>query len=73
MTDLKDQELDTLRARIQALEAQIRELGHEPVSSKDEILDSADGPPTEPHMLRLDEYTRYGRQMILPGFGLPCE
>lgn len=73
MTEPRDQELQTLRARVKALEAQIRELGHEPVPSTDKTLDSADGPPTEPHRLRLDEYTRYGRQMILPGFGLPCE
>ncbi|KAJ1307433.1 hypothetical protein OPQ81_001534 [Rhizoctonia solani] len=65
-------ELESLRARVKLLEAQIRSLGHEPVEVPIDCA-AADNPADEQRCLRLDEYTRYGRQMILPGFGLPSK
>jgi hypothetical protein len=76
MTNPREQELEALRARVESLEAQLRALGHEPISSESETLGedaTTDEVPAEPNRLKLDEYIRYGRQMILPGFGLPCE
>ena len=72
-----DQEIQTLRIRVRALEAQIRSLGHEPHPTKEETNDTREDSNT-PQMtqsrpIELEEYIRYGRQMILPGFGLPCE
>ena len=64
-------ELESLRTRVKLLEAQIRSLGHEPIEIPVDL--AADSPVEKQDGLRLDEYTRYGRQMILPGFGLPCE
>jgi hypothetical protein len=32
---------------------------------------NSEGSSSTPRPLSLDEYERYGRQMILPGFGLP--
>ena len=50
-----------LRREIADLEAELRDL-EEPIT------------PEEAHLpLRLSEYRRYGRQMMLPGFGLPCQ
>lgn len=73
----QDRELQTLRNRVKTLEAQIRALGHEPQTINGETTDtetaSSTHPVTKTHPLELEEYVRYGRQMILPGFGLPCK
>ncbi|KDN50580.1 hypothetical protein RSAG8_01078, partial [Rhizoctonia solani AG-8 WAC10335] len=63
-------ELESLRTRVKLLEAQIRSLGHEPIGTTDS---AADYPVDKQDSLGLDEYIRYGRQMILPGFGLPSQ
>jgi hypothetical protein len=62
-------ELESLRARVKLLEDQIRSMGYEPVEACADIPK----PGLTEAGLELDEYIRYGRQMILPGFGLPCE
>ncbi|KAG8686168.1 Urmylation protein, partial [Ceratobasidium sp. 423] len=64
-------ELENLRTRVKLLEAQIRSLGHEPVGIPADS--TADNPTNKQPGLTLDEYVRYGRQMILPGFGLPSQ
>lgn len=50
-----------LRAELAELEVKLEQLNNESVAQKT---------PTE-LPLKLDEYRRYGRQMILPGIGLP--
>ena len=57
-----------LQTRIEALRAELSSL-----EAELERLDDAEQEARTPaHLpLRLDEYKRYGRQMILPGFGLP--
>ncbi|CAE6435304.1 unnamed protein product [Rhizoctonia solani] len=62
-------ELESLRARVKLLEDQIRSLGHEPIEAP---MDTISKPGLGEGGLGLDEYIRYGRQMILPGFGLRC-
>ncbi|CAE7199514.1 unnamed protein product [Rhizoctonia solani] len=64
-------ELENLRARVKLLEAQIRSLGHEPIGISTDY--AADNSVDKQGGLGLDEYIRYGRQMILPGFGLPSQ
>ncbi|KAH7341869.1 hypothetical protein B0J17DRAFT_567982 [Rhizoctonia solani] len=64
-------ELESLRTRVKLLEEQIRSLGHEPVGTTTDV--TVDDPVDKEGRLRLDEYIRYGRQMILPGFGLPSQ
>ncbi|CUA76012.1 Adenylyltransferase and sulfurtransferase uba4 [Rhizoctonia solani] len=64
-------ELESLRTRVKLLEAQIRSLGHEPIGTPADP--AADNLADNQDRLKLDEYIRYGRQMILPGFGLPCD
>ncbi|KAG8745133.1 Urmylation protein [Ceratobasidium sp. 414] len=76
MLDPRDQEIEQLRAHIAILEAQIRGLGHDPHPPEQPVntnkaVETQPAPETRP--LKLGEYTRYGRQMILPGFGLPCK
>ncbi|QRV74736.1 adenylyltransferase and sulfurtransferase MOCS3/UBA4 [Ceratobasidium sp. AG-Ba] len=77
MADLKDPEIDRLKHHISILESQIRSLGHEPHPADKQHHDSyklAEIQPDSPNLpLSLDEYARYGRQMILPRFGLPCK
>ncbi|CAE6352448.1 unnamed protein product [Rhizoctonia solani] len=62
-------ELESLRARVKLLEDQIRSMGYEPVEACADIPK----PGLTEGGLELDEYIRYGRQMILPGFGLPLD
>jgi hypothetical protein len=71
----KDLEIEQLKARIATLEAQIRGLGCEPRPANDNDNDKGKEPQSAPQTrpLKAGEYVRYGRQMILPGFGLPCE
>lgn len=59
-----------LRARIVALEEELAETRQK---LKD-IERPSNGPQTDEYQLPLSlhEYRRYGRQMILDGFGLPC-
>ncbi|CAE6465051.1 unnamed protein product [Rhizoctonia solani] len=64
-------ELESLRTRVKLLEAQIRSLGHEPIGTPADP--AADNLADNQDRLKLDEYIRYGRQMILPGFGLPSQ
>ncbi|QRW17846.1 adenylyltransferase and sulfurtransferase MOCS3/UBA4 [Rhizoctonia solani] len=68
MTQLN--ELESLRTRVKLLEEQIRSLGHEPIEIP--TFNVSELGPKEGE-LALDEYVRYGRQMILPGFGLPSQ
>lgn len=58
--DLIDR-IGRLRAELAGLEDQLADLDEKETAAR-----------TPPHLpLRLDEYRRYGRQMILPGIGLP--
>lgn len=59
-TDLETR-IEALRAELSSLEAELERL--------DDVEQEASTPAQLP--LRMDEYKRYGRQMILPGFGLP--
>ncbi|KAF8688919.1 Adenylyltransferase and sulfurtransferase UBA4, partial [Rhizoctonia solani] len=68
MTQLN--ELESLRTRVKLLEEQIRSLGHEPIEIPTSNVSELGPKEGE---LALDEYVRYGRQMILPGFGLPSQ
>ena len=63
-----DRRRNDLEMRIEALRAELSSL-----EAELERLDDAEQEARTPvHLpLRLDEYKRYGRQMILPGFGLP--
>ncbi|KAG8773800.1 Urmylation protein, partial [Ceratobasidium sp. 428] len=77
MPDPKDEEIKWLKARVASLEAQIRGLGQEPHSTGEDPPDARTfvktSPAPETRPLKLEEYVRYGRQMILPGFGLPSQ
>ncbi|QRV89427.1 adenylyltransferase and sulfurtransferase MOCS3/UBA4 [Ceratobasidium sp. AG-Ba] len=77
MANLKDLEIDRLKHHISILESQIRSLGHEPHpvdKQHHDFYKLAEIQPDSPNLqLSLDEYARYGRQMILPRFGLPCK
>jgi len=59
---------ERLTSRISKLRAELAELENE----LDELNQREQQERTPAHLpLRLDEYRRYGRQMILPGIGLP--
>jgi adenylyltransferase/sulfurtransferase len=58
---LLQEKIRALRAELATLEDQLQELDNKELEAKT--------PAELP--LRLDEYRRYGRQMILPGIGLP--
>lgn len=63
---MKSQE--ELRSRISQLRAELAEL-EDQLEELDNLEQEQKTPAHLP--LRLDDYRRYGRQMILPGIGLP--
>lgn len=67
MTD-PERRRSELKAKIHAVQRELAELENELQALDDQ--DQRDRTPKDLPML-LDEYRRYGRQMILPGFGLP--
>lgn len=62
------EERERIKAKISSLRAELAELEDqlEELDNEDQARKTPAGLP-----LRLDEYRRYGRQMILPGIGLP--
>lgn len=52
----------SLEDELSTLKAQLRSLEDREMEQKSRKLP-----------LRIDDYKRYGRQMILPGFGLECQ
>lgn len=72
---LRDYYLSDMHSRRSALRDRIASIRTELAKLEDELQelddrDQRDCTPNDLPML-LDEYKRYGRQMILPGFGLP--
>lgn len=68
--DYLQSRIDAKEAELRDLQAQLKELKESTESAPPSAISQHAAHP-EPETLQLDEFKRYGRQMILPEIGLP--